>query len=111
MPQTRPLRQGHDPIAVERVRSIFQVRRYGVIVDARREETALVVRADVLAGGAEHLQIGEAAHVQLTASSIRLADSRHLHRAGDFAANRVDPAYVGCLSAQPVSPRVEASLD
>src|SRR5258708_35747373 len=88
MPQTRPLRQGHHPIAVERVRSIFQVRRYGVIVDARREETELVVLADVLAGGAKHLQVGQAAHVQRTASSILLAERRHLQWASDSAGNR-----------------------
>src|SRR5258708_20713000 len=89
MPQTRPLRQGHHPIAVERVRGIFQVRRYGVIVDARGEKAALVVLADILAACAKHLDDCQTAHKQITHSYEPPAYHLPLPHAAHSTSNRL----------------------
>src|SRR5438477_80796 len=80
---------------LQRVRDRLQVGRWRFAVDAGSFQAALIVLTDVLAGGAEHLQVAEAAHVELAPHAERLADRRQLVAAGDAAPQDVDAAHVG----------------
>src|SRR5207237_2327912 len=65
---------GDVPVALQRVADRFEVGGRRVTVHAGGFEAALVILADVLAGGAQDLEVAEAAHVDLALDAERLAD-------------------------------------
>src|SRR5262245_2421762 len=105
----RLLWQVDEPLLVHRVADRRQVRRRRLVVHAGGQQPALVVLANVFAGGAEQLEVGEAAHMNLAFDAIGLTDRGQLLDAGDATAQHVDAAHVRGAAPDPVSAGIQAA--
>ncbi len=96
------MRQMDVAVGIHRVEWFTQVLQGGFVVDAGREEAALVVLAGIFGGRAEDVEVADAAHVDLATVAERLAHIDSLLHPGDAAAEDIDPADVGGAPADPV---------